>query len=54
MGMYVKLGLKRALWVEWRAEWRRQKAEIEKLPNDWLIRLPLLQLIYTPEIARQG
>jgi hypothetical protein len=47
MGVYVKLG-KHAFWIELRSEWRAQHAKIERIRHEWLIVLPLLQVIYTP------
>lgn len=48
MGFYVRLGRKRALWIECRRAWHAQRLRIERIKSEWLIALPLMQIIYTP------
>ncbi len=48
MGLYVHLGRRRALWIEFRREFLQQKTGVERFEKEWLVRLPCVQMVYTP------
>lgn len=47
MGVYVPLGFRKAIWIEARRAWIKQNISIEKFKNEWVIKLPTIQLVYT-------
>lgn len=50
MSVYIKLGRKGAVWLEWRKEWMRQKFAIERHKKEVVITAPLMLLILTPPL----
>lgn len=47
MGIYLSLGRRKAIWIEFRKAWLDQSISAEKIKNEWLISLPSIQVVYT-------